>query len=76
MTGGGSFSNAYHLLVLTEEIRDGQKNWDDVNDAKLKGLVRNLDTTNRRFILIAKITSAWLNEQGTTVTGTVLAATE
>ena len=32
------FSNTGHLLMLMEESRDGQKNWDGVNDATLKGL--------------------------------------
>ena len=47
-----------------------------INDTKLKGLIRNLDTTDWHFILHAKITVAWLNVLCTTVTGTVLVATE
>ena len=39
VTGGGAFSSADHLLELGEERRDGQKKWDDANDATLKGLV-------------------------------------
>ena len=76
MTGEGAFSNAGHLLVLREERHDVQKTRDDINDAKLKGLVRDLDGTNRRIIICVKITGSWLNIQDTTVTGTVLAATE
>ena len=35
MMGGGGL-NSYYLLVLREERRNGQKNRDNVNDAKLK----------------------------------------
>ena len=52
---GGAFSGANHLLVFREERRNGEKKRDDVNDSKLKGLVRDLDTTNWRLILRAKI---------------------
>ena len=64
------FSNTDHPLMLMEESFDGQKKWDDANDVKLKGLVRDLDTTKGHIILCAKNTGAWLNVQGTTVTGT------
>ena len=37
--GGGALSNADHLLALGEERRDGQKHWEDANDATLNGLV-------------------------------------
>ena len=58
--GEGVFSNANHLLALREEIRDGQENRDDVNDAKLKGLVRDLNGTDHRLILREKSTGAWM----------------
>ena len=63
-------------MYLREERRDGQKNGNDVNNTKLKGLVRNIDSTNRSIILRSKNTDAWLNIQDTMVTGTALAATE
>ena len=63
-------------MYLREERRDGQKNGNDVNNTKLKGLVRNIDSTNRSLILRSKNTDAWLNIQDTMVTGTALAATE
>ena len=50
VTRGGRFSNAYHLLALREERFDGQKTRYDSNDAKIKGLVSNLDTNDRRLI--------------------------
>ena len=74
--GGGAFSNSGHLLTLRIERRDGQKNQDDVNDANLKGLVRDLDTTDHCLILHTKITSAWMNVRGNMVTGTSLDAME
>ena len=74
--GEGEFSNADHLLALREERCDGQKNQDDVNGAKLKKLVADLDYTDRRPILRSKNTVAWLNVHVTTVTGTVLDSTE
>ena len=43
---------------------------------KLKGLVRNLKDTDNRLILHAKTTGAWLSISGTTVSGTVLCASE
>ena len=57
-------------------MSDGQKNRDDNNDARLKGLVGGLIVTNQCLILHAKNTGARMNVQDTTVTGTVLLATE
>ena len=74
--GGRRFSNVDQLLALREEIYDGQKNRDCVNDAKLKILVRYPNTTNHRLIICAKITGVCMNVRGTMVTGTVLVATE
>ena len=75
VTGEGEHSNADHLLALSEEMRDGQKIQDYVNNAKIKELVVDLDVTDRRLILHAKNTGAWTNVRGTTLIGTVLAAT-
>ena len=57
--------------MLRKERPNGQKNQEYKNDATLKGLVRYIIVTNRRLILRAKTTGAWLNVQVTTVTGTV-----
>ena len=76
VTGGGAFSNADHLRTIGEERRDGQKDWEVANKNKLKGLVQYLKGTNRRLILRAKITGAWMSAHGTTVSGTVLSAME
>ena len=54
VTGGGDFSNANNLLGLTEERIDGQKNRGGANEAKLKGLVKDLKITNMRLILQAQ----------------------
>ena len=59
--GLGTFSIDNHLLVLREERRDGQKNWDEVNDSKLKSLFWDLDGTNHQIILRAKSKGDWLN---------------
>ena len=61
--------------MLREERRYGQKNRDDINNAKIKYLVAYRNGTNNRLILCAKNTGAWMNVWGTTVTGKVLAAT-
>ena len=50
------------------------KIWDDANEDKLKGLVKDLEATDRRLILRAKNTGSWLTVQDTKVTGTVLAS--
>ena len=76
MAGGGELSNDNHLLDIREERREKEKNRDDINEVKIKGLLRDLDTTDRNLILCAKITGAWTNVWGTTVTGKVLLATE
>ena len=55
---------------------DGKKTQDGVNDSKQKGLDRYLYWTDRRIILCTKITGAWMNVWGITVTGIVLADTE
>ena len=59
-TGEVVFSNADHLLDIREERRHGKKNRHDVNKAKLKELVADLDSTDRYLILRAKDTGIWL----------------
>ena len=76
VTGGKAFSNADHLRTLGEESHDVKKDWRAAYETKLKGLFRNLKVTDRRLILCAKITDSWLIVRGTTVSGTVLDATE
>ena len=76
MTGEGVFSNGDQLLALREERLDGKKNWYDVNGTKIKEIVTNLNRTDHCLILRAKNIGAWMNVRGTTVTGTLLAATE
>ena len=74
--GEGEFSTAYHMLDLRQERRDIQQIWDVANNAKLKGLVDDLEANDRRLILLTKNTGSWLIVRGTTVTGTLLAATD
>ena len=76
VTEGGAFSNDNQLLEIREESRDVQKNWDDVNDATLKGLVQDLKGTDQLLIITAKNIGALLRVRGNTVAGTVFPATE
>ena len=75
VTGGGESSNADHLRTLSEERSDGKKAWDVAYESILTGLLSNIQGTNKRLLLISKITGAWLSVRGTTVSGTVLSAT-
>ena len=70
------FSNGNQLLALREERLDGKKNCYDVNGTKIKEIVTNLNGNDHCLILRAKNIVTWLNVQDTTVTGTLLAATE
>ena len=74
--GWGELFNANHLRTLSEKRRDGKKYRDVVYKSRLKGLVRNLQGTDKCLLLRAKITGAWLIVHSTTVSGTVLSATE
>ena len=47
-----------------------------MNKSILKFLVSNVQGTDKRLLLCAKITGAWLSIHGTTVSGTVISATE
>ena len=76
MTGGGAFSNSDHLWTLSEEVREGKKYRDAAYESKVKDLVSNLKGTDKRLLIRAKSTGAWLSVCGTTVSGTVLSATE
>ena len=76
VTGGGEFSNANHLWTISEERRDGKKAWDIAYKSRLKVLVSDLQGTDKRLLLRAKSTGAWLSVHGTTVSVTVLSATE
>ena len=74
--GERAFSSAYHIIALREERSDGQKVQDDSNGAKLKGLAKDIKAIDNCLIIRAKNTVSWPTVRGTTVTGTVLAATE
>ena len=75
VTGEGEFFNADHLLVLREEISDGQKSWYNLNDSKLKDFFADIDSSERCLLLRANNTVSWMNVNGNMVPGTVLAAT-
>ena len=76
ITGGEELCNADHLWTLSEEQCDGKKSWDVAYKSTLKGLVKTLQVTDKQLLLRAKSTGAWLSVSGTTVSGTVLSATE
>ena len=76
VTGGGAFSNANHLQTLSEEGRKVKKDRDVAHESRLDVLVRDLKGTDKRLLLRAKSTGAWLSVRGTTVSGTVLSATK
>ena len=69
------FSTADHFLDLRKENRDGQQIWDDAKETKLKGLVKDLEETERCLIIHAKNAGSWLTVLGTTVSDTVILAT-
>ena len=74
--GGGTLSNNDHLRTLGEEIHDGKKDWEAAYGTKLKGLFHDLKVTNMCLILRAKSIGAWMSVHGTTVSCTLLSATE
>ena len=74
MKGESGFSTTDILQAVKEEIRDGRKTRDDVNEAKVEVIVDTLDTFDHHQFLRAKQTGSYMNIQGTTVTGTVLSA--
>ena len=76
VTGGGGFSNVNHLWNLSEKRRDGNKAWDVAYESRLNGFVSNLQGTDKPLLLRVKSIVAWLSLRGTTVSGTVLSATE
>ena len=76
MTVEGEFSNADHLRTLSEEQRDGKKSWDVAYKSRLKGLVSDLKGTDKRLILRTKSTGTCMSICATTVSGTVLSATD
>ena len=76
MTEGGASSNSDHLWNLSEERRGGKKDRDVAHESIIKDLVNNLIGTDKRLLLRSKSTGAWMSVRDTTVSGTVLSATE
>ena len=73
--GRGGFFNTDHLRTLSEDLHDGKEDRDVEYESRLKGLVNDLKGTDKRLLLRAKSTGAWLSVRGTIVSGTVLSAT-
>ena len=59
-----------NIWVIKEDRRDGKKDWDIVNDAKLWGIVSNQGAFEKRILLYTKHTGYYLSVRGTSVTGT------
>ena len=76
MKGESEFSTYGHLQAVKEESSDVRKSQDDINDAKLELISKNLDVLDCRLFLCAKQTGFWMTVQSNTVTGTVLLAME
>ena len=74
--GRGGLSDANHLWILSEEQRDRKEARDISYKSRIKGLVSGLKGTYKRLLLRAKGRGAWMSVRGTTVSGTVLFATE
>ena len=71
-----AFSNVDHHMALKEEKCDVKKIQDYSNEAKFKGIVKDLKENDCHLILQAKIIGSWMTVWVNTVTNTVLAATE
>ena len=76
MTEGGAFSNTDHLRTLSEERQNGKKDRDAAYKFKIKGLVHNLIGMDKRLLLHAKSTSAWMSGYGTILSGIVISSPE
>ena len=76
MTGGRSLSNADHLQTLSKERCDRKKYQDIAHKSRLEVLVWDIKGNDKRLLLRAKSTGAWMSVRGTIVSGTALSATE
>ena len=72
---GGEFSNSNHLRNLSEERRDWKKPHDVAYESRTKGLLSDLQDTDKCIILRAKRTGSWMSICGNTVSDTVPSAT-
>ena len=71
MTGETEFSNANHLQAVKKERRKGKKR-DDVNEAKIEEIVKDISPLDFRLFIHAEHTGSCLTVRGTRVTRTVL----
>ena len=74
--GDREISTADHLWSVKEERRDGKKYWDEVNDAKIRGIVNDQGNFEKRLFLYAHHTGSWLSVWSTIVNGIVPTTTE
>ena len=76
VTDKREFLTAYHIQLVEEKWRDGKKYRDDANDKKLREIVSDQGAFDKFLFPRAKHMGSWLIVWGTTVIGTVLAATQ
>ena len=74
--GERGFSTADHIGAVEWERRDGKKDQDAANYAKLQGIISDQGAFEKRLFLRTKHTDVLLSVRGATVTGTVPAAME
>ena len=58
VTRVGAISNVEHLLTISEERGDSNKDWDAAYESKLKVLVINLKGSDKLLLLRFKSTGA------------------
>ena len=76
VTGKREFSTADHLQAVKEERQGGKINWDGANAAKLREIIHDQVDFKKSLFLRVKHMGSWMSVWVTTVTGTLLAATE
>ena len=76
MKGEIKISAADHPQAVEEEMSNRRKTRDDVNGAKLEGIVNNLNAFEPHILIRAKQTVSWMTTWSNTVTGTVISAME
>ena len=76
VTGEREFSTDEHMQAVKAEQLEDKKYQDIANDVKLRGIIRYQGAFKKLLFLRYKQMGAWMGARGTTVTGTILAATE
>ena len=72
----GGVSTSDNLWAVKEERQDGNKDRDDANDTKSRRIINAQGNLDKRLFMRANHMGSWMSVQGTTVTGTLLTATQ